>query len=85
MDSGRVSVLEKWCMFDALLTGLSKTFDCLSYDLLIAKLNACKFSTVVITVQNYLLTHKKRTKINSDFSSWEEILFGVPQGFILGP
>ena len=80
MDSGRVSVLEKWCMFDALLTGLSKTFD-----LLIAKLNACKFSTVVITVQNYLLTHKKRTKINSDFSSWEEILFGVPQGFILGP
>ena len=72
-------------MFDALLSDLSKVFGCLSYDLLIAKLNACKFSTVVITVQNYLLTHKKRTKINSDFSSWEEILFGVPQGFILGP
>ena len=26
----------------------------------------------------------QRTKINSEYSSWEEILFGVPQGSILG-
>ena len=36
-------------------------------------------------MQNYLSNRKQRTKINSDFSSWEEILFGVPQGSILGP
>ena len=72
--------------FGALLTDLSKAFDCLSHDLLIAKLNAYGFSTVALRlVQNYLSNRKQRTKINSDFSSWEEILFGVPQGSILGP
>ena len=34
---------------------------------------------------NYLKNRKQITKINSAYSSWEEILFGVPQGSILGP
>ena len=36
-------------------------------------------------MQNYLLKRQQRTKINQSYSSWEEILFGVPQGSILGP
>ena len=28
---------------------------------------------------------KQRTKINSSYSSWHEIIFGVPQGSTLGP
>ena len=27
----------------------------------------------------------QKTKINSEYSSWEEIIFGVPQGSIFGP
>ena len=88
-----LSVLEKWKsaidnkkLFGALLNDLSKAFDCLFDDLLIAKLNAYEFSIAALRlVQNYLSNRKQRTKINSDFSSWEEILFGVPQGSILGP
>ena len=64
---------------------LSKAFDCLSHDLLIAKLNACGFSIAALRqVQNYLSNRKQRTNINREDRSWEEILFGVPQGSILG-
>ena len=88
-----LAMLEKWKSavdkkrnFGALLTDLSKAFDCLPHDLLLAKLNAYGFSLPALRlVQSYLSNRKQRTKINSEFSSWEEILFGVPQGSILGP
>ena len=88
-----LAVLEKWKLaldnkktFGALLTDLSKAFDGLPYDLLIAKLNAYAFSLPALRlVLSYLPNRKQRTKINSNFSSWEEILFGVPQGSILRP
>ena len=88
-----LAMLEKWKSavdnkktFGALLTDLFKAFDCLNHDLLLAKLNAYGFSLPALRmIQSYLSNRKQRTKINSDFSSWEEILFGVPQGSILGP
>ena len=36
-------------------------------------------------VHSYLKNRMQRTKINSEYSSWEETIFGVPQGSILGP
>ena len=60
-------------------------FDCLDHELLIAKLNAYGFSlTALKLVHNYLSNRKQRTKINSSYSSLLEIIFGVPQGLILG-
>ena len=68
------------------LTDLSKAFDYLPHDLLVAKLNAYGFSLPELRlVLSYLSNRKQRAKINSKFSSWEEILFGLPQGSILGP
>ena len=86
-----LSMLEKWKsaadnkkVFDALLTDLSKAFDYLSHDLLIAKLNAYGFRMAALRlIQNYLSNRKQTTKINTEYSSWEKILFGVPQGSIL--
>ena len=88
-----ISMTEKWKKsvdkgktFAALLTDLSKAFDCLPHDLIIAKLNAYGFSlSAARLMQSYLCNRKQRTKINTAYSSWEEILFGVPQGSILGP
>ena len=34
---------------------------------------------------SYLKERKQRVKINSDFSTWTEIINGVPQGSVLGP
>ena len=72
--------------FGALLTYLSKAFHCLYQELLIAKLNAYRFTLLALRlILDYLSNRKQRTKIDDNYSSWSEILFGVPQGSILGP
>ena len=80
------STVDKGRAFGILLIDFSKAFDCLSHELIIAKLNAYGFSLSALKLmQSYLSERKQRTKINQAYSSWEETLFGVPQGSILGP
>jgi retron-type reverse transcriptase len=88
-----ISLLEKWkTILDkngyagAILMDLSKAFDCMNHDLLIAKLYAYGFSkNAVAMIRSYLKNRWQRTKINTSFSSWSELLTGVPQGSVLGP
>ena len=69
-----------------LLTDLSKAFDCVKYELLIAKIHAYNFDLNALTlIYSYLSDRKQRTKIKSSFSMWHDISGGVPQGSILGP
>ena len=69
-----------------LLTDLSKAFDCLVHDLLLAKLHAYGLDyNAIKLIYHYLKGRFQRVSINSSFSSWDEILFGVAQGSILGP
>ena len=68
------------------MTDLSKVFDCLPHDLLIAKLHAYGLDMASLKLlHSYLTKRRQRVKINNTYSSWSEILFGVPQGSILGP
>ena len=77
--------VDKGKVLGTLLTDLSKDFDCLSHELIIAKLNAYRFNLPALKLMHSYLSHRKqRTKVNHAYSSWEEILFGVPQGSILG-
>ena len=63
--------LEKWKrsvdggeVFGALLTDLSKAFDCLDHEMLIAKVNAYGFSLRALRLINdYLSNRRQRTKI----------------------
>ena len=53
----------------AILMDLSKAFDCLNHELLIAKLEAYGFSRSALKlVYDYLSNRKQRVKINGSFS-----------------
>ena len=78
--------LEEGGVFGTLLTDLSKAFNCLSHELLIAKLRAYGVDILSLKLlHSYLTKLKQRVKLSSTYSSWSEIIFGVPQGSILGP
>ena len=79
--------VEKWKatvgkgkVFGAFLTDLSKAFDCLNNELLIAKLNAYGITLPALKlVHDYFSDRKQRTRVNHSYSTWFEILFGVHQ------
>ena len=53
-----------------LLTDLSKAFDCVKHDLLIAKMHAYNFDrNALLIIHFYLSERKQRIKINSSFST----------------
>ena len=76
-------MIEKWKtavdnggVFAALLTDLSKAFDCIPHDLIIAKLSAYGFHTNALKrIHNYLSTRKQRVKINAAYSIWKDIFY----------
>ena len=65
---------------------LSKAFDTTNHELLISKLHAYGFEKSALKLLlNYLSNRWQHTKINKKFSSWVELIQGVPQGSVLGP
>ena len=54
-------------------------FECLSHELIIAKLNAYGFSLLALKLtHDHLSKRQQRTEVNHDFSSWEEVLLVRP-------
>ena len=65
---------------------LIKGFDYIHHKLLIAKPYAYGFEkNSLCLINSYLKGRKQRTKINSSYSAFADILFGEPYGSILGP
>ena len=88
------AMIEKWKeqldknggIAGAIFMDLSKAFDTLNHELLIAKVEAYGFDKRALAILlSYISDRWQRTKINTSFSTWSEILRGVPQGSILGP
>ena len=67
-------IVDKGGTFGALLTDLSKTFDCKTHYLFIAKLHALNFDMIALNlIFDYLTRRKERVKINSSFTSYLDI------------
>ena len=79
------TALDKSSFTGAVLMNLSKAFDCIPHDLLIAKLYAYGQSFSLVTFLNSQLKDRKQNvRINNIFSEFQNILSGVPQCSILG-
>ena len=82
------TMIEKWKksldnkgIAGAILMDLSKAFDTINHELLIEKLGAYGFEESPLTIiLNYLSDRWQRTKINTSFSTWIELLKGYHKG-----
>ena len=87
-----ISMTERWRrnldqgdICGALFTDLSKAFECLVHDFLIAKFEAYGFTDESLKLINSYVTNRKHsTKTKSSYSSFLDLVIGVLQGSILG-
>ena len=77
--------LDESFVVGAVLTDLSKVFDCIAHDLFLAKLASYSFSERALRyVYSYLSNRRQCVPINTTYSNYQKIISGVPRGSILG-
>ena len=80
-----IKVLDDIGYAGAVLMDLSKAFDTINHELLVAKLHAYGFSKEVLTsIASYLSDRWQQAKTNI-FSTWSALEQGVPKGSVLCP
>ena len=78
--------LDKSGFMGTILMDLSKAYDSLPHDPLVAKFEAYGIDKNGLNlIHNYLKNCKQRTEISSPYSEWYDIVRSVPQASILDP
>ena len=75
LDQGGAAIL--------VLLDLSAAFNTIDHSILLSRMESV-LGSALQWFKSYLLRRKQRIKINDDFSENQEILWSVPQGFMLG-
>ena len=69
-----------------LFLDLKKAFDTVDHDILLQKLHHYGVrGNPFKLIQSYLTNRSQRTKLNNFISDLADVLYGVPQGSVLGP
>lgn len=91
-DTAILSLTEEWKkeldnhkVIGLVAMDLSKAFDTLPHDLIVQKLKRYGADHKTMTlIADYLSNRRQRVKLGNNYSSWENISAGIPQGSILG-
>lgn len=84
--SGVVDAFERGVLSAAVLCDLEKAFDCISHEILLAKLIKYGVRGVALRLIRSFLEHRRQyVSLGVNKSSLRGVVHGVPQGSILGP
>jgi hypothetical protein len=79
-------MLQSGGQIDVIYTDFEKAFDKVPHKRLISKLKSYNLNLEIIQwIESFLLSRKQRVRINGQYSFWQDVLSGIPQGTILGP
>ena len=78
--------IEKQKHFIGIFIDLSKAFDTINHDILLAKLSNYGIRGIILQlIESYLKSRKQVTNFNGDKSELGTVVYGVLQGSVLGP
>jgi len=80
------SILEEGSGLDVIYCDFKKAFDTVSHRKLLQKLRGLRLDDILTKwIEQFLLGRQMRVHVNGSFSSWMDVISGVPRGSVLGP